>query len=458
MNKQSRRPLGPLGFPFIGQTLEFLRSPTTFLTSLQRRYGDIARFRMNGKRYFLLSNPTDIRNFLMRDFASFEKTGMFVKMRKLMGNGLLTCPFADHKRQRRIIQPAFSQSALESFGATMPTVIESRIKGWYDGEDLDLTTELDRMTLAIAAQVLLGEDLVEDARVREYVDLLVKEFSPKAMTISSFWPSWLPSPHARRLRKVRNYFEGVAMRMIGRRKQAIGSGKNIMSLIIDSLLSDAEPPAHAYKEATDQIITLLLSGHETVATSLGWTFALLAKNPQAAARLREELDAVLNGQTPTMEDLPKLVYTEMVIKESMRIFPAAWAINRVALADYKVGDVVIPKGSNVSVNAFVTHRDPRFYADPMKFDPLRWTPDEEAKRPDLCYFPFGAGARGCIGGGFAMMEMKFILAAVLQKWDVKLKPGQTLEHYPHVTLRPKQNILVTLTERLPESKEVAYAV
>jgi cytochrome P450 len=200
-------------------------------------------------------------------------------------------------------------------------------------------------------------------------------------------------------------------------------------------------------QVRDEAITIFLAGHETTANALTWTWYLLSRNPSVEARLHEELDRVLGGRVPTVSDLPELKYTEMVLSESMRLFPPAWLIGRTAVDDYEVGGYHVPAGSVMTMSLFVVHRDPRYYPDPLRFDPMRWTPEEKAKRPKFAYFPFGGGNRLCIGESFAWMEGVLILATLAQEWRARLAPGHKVATHPRVTLRPAGGMPMLLERR-----------
>ena len=201
------------------------------------------------------------------------------------------------------------------------------------------------------------------------------------------------------------------------------------------------------EQLRDEAMTIFLAGHETTANALTWTWYLLSQNPEAEARLHAELDKVLGGRPPTAEDMPRLVYTEMVLSESMRLYPPAWILGRRALKDYEVGGYRLPAGSLVLLSQYVTHRDPRFYPDPERFEPERWTPEAKAARPQFAYFPFGGGPRRCIGEGFAWAEGVLVLAALAQRWRPRLVPGHPVEMQAAITLRPKHGMLMTLGRR-----------
>jgi len=204
-------------------------------------------------------------------------------------------------------------------------------------------------------------------------------------------------------------------------------------------------------EARDEVMTMFLAGHETTATMLTWTMYVLAVNTEAEARFHSELDEVLGGRRPSVEDLPRLKFTRMVLAESMRLFPPVWAVTRRALLDYPVGDYIIPAGSVVGMSQFVMHRDERYFPNPGRFDPLRWTPEETAKRPKFSYFPFGGGLRQCIGEGFAWMEGILLLATLCQTWRARVDAGYAPRFQPLLTLRPRHGLPMTLSRRRTHS-------
>jgi cytochrome P450 len=244
--------------------------------------------------------------------------------------------------------------------------------------------------------------------------------------------------------RARKRIDAVVHRMIDAHRNRASDGRSLLDLMLAAALDDA--PA-SEKSLRDQVITIFLAGYETVANALSWTWYLLSQNPDAEHRMHEEIDHELQGRLPTYDDIPRLRYTEMVLAESMRLYPPAWAMGRQALSDFQLGDYFLPAKTTLLISQFVTHRDPRFFPDPLRFDPERFTPEAKARRTKFSYFPFGAGFRQCIGESFAWMEGVLVLATLAQKWKMTLVPGHTVEPEPLITLRPKYGMRMQIEAR-----------
>jgi cytochrome P450 len=216
------------------------------------------------------------------------------------------------------------------------------------------------------------------------------------------------------------------------------------------LAASADGGATSEQALRDQVITIFLAGYETVANALIWTWYLLAQNPECERCLHDEVDAVLQGRLPTVEDVPRLRYTEMVMAESMRLYPPAWAMGRYARDDFRLGDYFLPAKTTVLISQFITHRDPRYFPDPLRFDPNRFTPEAKSRRMKFTYFPFGAGVRQCIGESFAWMEGALLLATLAQKWKLNLVPGHCVEAQPLITLRSKYGMRMQIEQRVQD--------
>jgi cytochrome P450 len=244
--------------------------------------------------------------------------------------------------------------------------------------------------------------------------------------------------------RARNRIDAVVHRMIDAHRNRHTEGGSLLDLML-AASPDRSPESE--KSLRDQVITIFLAGYETVANALAWTWYLLAQNPECEGRFHAEIDRELQGRLPTYEDVPRLRYVEMVMAESMRLYPPAWAMGRSALNDFQLGGFFLPARTTVLMSTFITHRDPRFFPNPLRFDPERFTPEAKARRTKFTYFPFGAGVRQCIGESFAWMEGVLLLATLGQKWKLKLVPGHRVEPEPLITLRPKHGIRMTIEAR-----------
>jgi cytochrome P450 len=317
---------------------------------------------------------------------------------------------------------------------------------WQDGATLDMHAEMTRLTLLIVAKTLFDVDLESDAdEIGQVVTTLVSSFLSTLGPLADLRLR-LPLPSSKRILAARARLETTIQAMIAERR-AGGDRGDLLSMLIAAQDSEDENRRMSDLQVRNEALTLFLAGHETTANALTWTFYLLSQNPEAARLLHEEVDHVLAGRNPTYADLECLPYTRMVLSESMRLYPPAWIVTREAFEEVEVGGYVLQKGATALLSQWVVHHDGRYYPDPLRFDPGRWTPDQVAARPKMSYFPFGAGLRVCIGEPFAWMEGTLLLATIAQKWDMCLEPGFPVELLAQITLRPKHGMRMTLKRR-----------
>ncbi len=318
---------------------------------------------------------------------------------------------------------------------------------WHDGETLDISQEMMRLTLAIVGKTLFDTDVEAEAdeigaaltSVMELFDFLLLPFSELLEK--------LPLPHVRRFQKARARLDDTIYRIIEERRRSNEDRGDLLSMLLSARDEEGDGGQMNDEQVRDEVMTLFLAGHETTANLMTWTWYLLSEHPDVEAKLHEELDSVLKGRQPTVEDVPRLRYTEMVVAESMRLYPPAWAIGRLALREHEVGGYTIPAKALVLLSPYVTHRDARYFPDPARFDPERWTPEAKESRPQFAYFPFGGGTRRCIGEGFAWMEGILLLASLARNWRMRLVPGHRVETLPVITLRPKHGMRMTMEKR-----------
>jgi cytochrome P450 len=428
--------------------LAMRRDPLAFMTNLARDYGDVARFRMGRVEIHLLNRPEFIRDLLVTHAASFHKGRGLERAKRLLGEGLLTSEDPVHLRQRRMMQPAFHHQRIAAYGDAMVALTRRHAGRWADGETRDLTLEMTRLTLAIVGRTLFDTDVEAEAdEIGAALTTSLETFG-RAITLPYFKIlDLLPLPSNRRFEKAKTRIDATIGRMIAERRRSPGGRTDLLSMLV--LASDAEGDGKGMTDAEvrDEAVTIFLAGHETTANALTWTWYLLSQNPEAEAKLRAEVDAVLADRDAGAADLPRLGYTEMVLAESMRLFPPAWIIGRRALAPYDVGGFTVPRNGIVVASQWVTHRDPRYFPDPERFDPERWRPEAKDVRPKFSYFPFGGGPRVCIGEGFAWMEGILLLATLARGWRFHLSPGARVEPAPSITLRPKYGMPMTLEKR-----------
>jgi cytochrome P450 len=318
---------------------------------------------------------------------------------------------------------------------------------WQDGEERDVHQDMTRLTMEIVAKVLFGEEISSDAeQACEAFGLFFKQYDERFGLY--LIPEWLPTPENIRYRRSIKRLDEIVLRII-RRKVASANGNGHAPDVLSILLSAAEGKGAGMEErqVRDEMMTLFFTGHETTALALAWTFYLLGQNPEAEKKLQTEVDTVLEGRAPNFQDLARMPFLEMVFKESLRLYPPAFGVVREAVNDCEIGGYPIPKGATLAMFQWVVHRDPRFFHCPEDFLPERWENDFAKTLPRCAYFPFGAGPRLCIGNTFAQAEVPMILAAIVQKFQLKLVPGHRVATAPSLTLRPLKGIRVTLKRR-----------
>ncbi|HEX8853065.1 MAG TPA: cytochrome P450, partial [Pyrinomonadaceae bacterium] len=367
------------------QVFSFRRDPLAFLLRAARDYGDITHFRLGPQRAFFLNHPDYVRDVFVTHQDYFHKGRALQRAKRLLGEGLLTSEGEHHRRQRRLAQPAFHRQRLPAYARVMVEYAARTSDAWRDGETLDISQEMMRLTLAIVGKTLFDADVEEEAgEVGRALNEVMELFNYMLIPYSELLER-LPLPHVRRFSRARATLDAIIYRIIDERRASREDHGDLLSMLL--LAEDEEGSGRMSDEQVrDEAMTLFLAGHETTANLLTWTWYLLAEHREVERRLHEELDAVLaGGRLPTPEDLPRLRYTEMLVAEVMRLYPPAWAVGRLAIRDYEVGGYVIPKGSLVLLSQYVMHRDARFFPDPERFDPERWTPEAKESRPQYAY-------------------------------------------------------------------------
>jgi cytochrome P450 len=439
-------PLQPGGLFGIPSLLRFTRDPLAFVTSMAQAPGDVVHYRLAFRDVYLLKHPDLVRDVLVVRQHDFAKGEGLRWARRFLGDGLLTSEGELHTRQRRLAQPAFHRQRIGSYGAVMVARAEAARARWKDGEELRLDQEMVRLMLAIAGKTLFDADTeAQAAEVGGALTDIIRLFPRFALPWGALWTA-LPLPANRRYERGRRRLDAIVYGLIEERRRDGRDRGDLLSMLM--LARDEDGGAGmSDRQLRDEVMTLLLAGHETTANALSWTFYLLARNPEAEAGLHRELDDVLGGRVPSVDDLPRLRYAENVLAESMRLFPPAWVVGRRSLKDQELGGARLAAGSLVMSSPYLMHRDARFFPDPLRFEPDRFTPEARAARPKFSYFPFGGGARACIGEPFAWMEGVLVLATIAQQWRLRLVPGHPVEPQALITLRPRYGIRVTAARR-----------
>lgn len=445
-----RRPPGP-GRLGVTTAVRFRRDPLALIRRLAREFGDVVSFRAGPFTVFLLSHPDAIQEVLVTHNHRFMKGQALQEARRLLGQGLLTSEGDLHRRQRRMIQPLFHRRRIAAYAEVMTDYAARAAGRWPDGGTIDLHQEMVRLTLAIVGKTLFDTDIeAREAReVGRALTTIMGMFDRLTLPFAGLLERLSLLRGTRRFLEAKERLDRIIYRMIEDRRTAGASGADLLSLLLAAQDQEGDGAGMPAQQVRDEAMTIFLAGHETTANALTWTFYLLSQNPEAERRLHAEVDDVLGDRLATAEDVPHLRYTEMVLAESMRLFPPAWIVGRRALAEHEVGGYRLPPGSLVGMSQFLVHHDPRWFPEPDRFAPERWRPEEEAGRPKFSYFPFGGGPRLCIGEPFAWMEGVLVTATIAQRWRMRLAAGQAVEPLPLVTLRPKHGMRMRLERRRP---------
>ena len=448
-------PPGPKGHYLVGNLLDYAREPLDFMVRCSREYGDVVRLRMGGLPLYLLSHPDHAEYVLVRNNRNFAKSRYFRRELSFLGQGLLTSEGELWWRQRRLAQPAFHRRRVGTYGETMVSHAERMLATWRDGEVRDVHQEMRRLTLGIVAEVLFGVKKDKADEVGEVLEWLDKhanrlEEQGSAMVVRILLGNF-PTTANLRFRKGIGRLDEVIYGLIRQRRENGEDTGDLLSMLL--CFRDEEGGGMSDKQLRDEVLTLLLAGHETTALALSWTWYLLSLHPEVEAKLLEELQEILGDRTPTVEDLPRLSYAEMVIKESMRLYPPAWGVSREAIEECEIGGYRVPAGTQLLIVLWAMHRDPRYFRDPEAFDPARWEGGLSKRVPKHAYLPFGAGPRVCIGGSFAMTEALLLLATIAQGFRLELVPDQgRVFPQPSTTLRPRGGIRMFLSRSYPSAK------
>jgi cytochrome P450 len=408
--------------------------PIVFLEQLARA-GDVVDFVVAGRAAFLLNHPDHVEDVLVTNHVKFKKPPALRRSGELLGTGLLTAEGSLHQERRRVAQPAFSPQRLAGYGDVVTAAARRMSHAWQDGATIDIASSMQALTMEIIGRLLFGRDLTAHAAevsramsaIAQSLDPLLAFLAPRLRrkAATAFLRTFVD-------RLIDEYSEYGEPGEHGEHDASRETSDGMVTLLRRAEESQGQSPS---QQLRDDVTTLFVAGHDTIANALVWTWHLLGRTPEVAEKLREELSVVLGGSEPRFEHLEQLAYTRAVLSEALRLYPPAWILTRQAVEEHTIGRTRIPAGAIVVVSQYLIHRDARFFPDPLAFRPERWIADRGAERPRLSYFPFGAGPRSCIGQGLAMMEGPLILATLAAKW--RCQPLGPIDADPRATLRPR---------------------
>ncbi|GJM41911.1 MAG: cytochrome P450 [Ardenticatenaceae bacterium] len=436
--------LSPLRIP------EIQRNPLGFLQQNAAEHGDFIHYPLGLWEVFQLNHPDLIEHVLVTNQRNYCKnTAQYNTLAKITGRGLLTSDGRFWRRQRRMIQPAFHRQRVLAWGEMMAQATQNMLAGWetavQKNEPLDIDEEMMAVTLNIVGEALLGLDLQADASKLTHAVLAMLDYVVYRSQQPVALPLSVPTPRHRRFHHGLRLLDELIETAVQNHKQGKGNPNTILSQMRTAVDHNNQPMTS--DELRDEVITLLVAGHETAASGLTWLFFLLSQNPIVEKNLLAEIDGVLNGRPPTTDDLPNLPTVQRVIDEALRLYPPAWVITRRAIEADTLGGADIPANALIIMSPYTTQRHPAFWEKPDQFYPDHFLPEAKRSRPRYAYFPFGGGARLCIGDQFAKVEMGLVGTAVLQKYRLQLVPNHPVVADPLVTIRPKHGLMMTLERR-----------
>lgn len=443
--RKARAPLppGPKGRLIAGNIREYARDQLGFLTWCAREYGDVVWLRFFHVPVLLLNHPDHIEYVLVRNNRGFVKDRAEKSGLRFLGQGLLTSEGDFWRRQRRLAQPAFHRERIQAYSETMVDSTERMLETWRDGETREMSGEMSRLTLEVVAKTLFG---TMSTREREEVGAAITVVLDRFVGGVLFKvPEKIPTPANLRFRRALRRLENVIYAIIRRRRDSGEDTGDLLSMLL-AVRDEETGEGMTDRQLRDEVMTILLAGHETTALNLAWTFYLLASCPEAEAKLLAELEDVLGGRAPEAGDLHRLRYADAVIKESLRLYPPAWGFGREALEEFEVGGYRVPAGTQVIFSQWVTHRDERFFEDAAVFRPERWLDGSTKDLPRYAYFPFGGGPRLCIGRSFATLEAVLLLTTIARGFSLR-RVGEPVVPRPSLSLRPGGGMRMMLEKR-----------
>ena len=447
-------PPGPSELPFVGQAFR-MRNDLVGLMQEAATYGDLSTVSMNPVLMCLVNHPELNREFLVTNHSKTRRGAtVFEAIRWMMGDGLTASTGSFHLKQRRLIQPRFHRRRIEMYAEAMVEFSSRKSRQWRNGTMVDMEQEMRELTLQIVAKALF------DIETSDVVRRVGESFSETEgyMYLRLTQPPFLrrllhrlPLPSSRRFKAARAYLDELVYRLIEERRRSGAEGDDLLCMLLQARYEDAEGEEDSGMSdamVRDEAVSLYIAGHDTTATTLAYAFHLLSGNPEVEKRLHAELDDVLGGRDVTLDDLPNLPLTEQIVTETLRLYPSFWLLGRMVFEPIELGGWRIPPGVSLVVSPLITHRDPRWFDDPLAFRPERWTQEFRSKLPRYAYFPFGGGEHKCIGEGFAWMEAKIALATLCQHWRAAAK--SEAEIMPRTTLKVKGGMPMMLEQRRRE--------
>jgi cytochrome P450 len=446
ISKQRKLPPSPRNHWLWGNN-DVLQDPLEFMRKMTREHGGVVNLRLLTRSAWMVTDPAVIEQILITQARQFRKHFAVRLLPIALGNGLLTSEGDFYARQRRLTQPAFQRAQLSNYYTTFVSQTQRMLDEWRDRDQRDILLEMHALTLNIASKTLFGADAENHAeRVRGALRVGQTEFARRLITLFRL-PMWVPTPANLRLRKAAHDLDSIIYEFIRERRASHEQHNDLLAQLLNAC-DEGESTGMTDKQLRDECLTIFLAGQETSALVLTWCWYLLSKHPRAAGRIYDEVDSVLQGRVPTIEDLPNLKFTEYALLETMRLYPPIHVIGREALVDTEIGGFHCQRGTTLLMPAWAVHRDEQYYPKPDAFQIQRWRNDFEKQLPKGAYFPFSLGPRACPGINFAMMQLKVIVALIAQRFQFTLLPrDRKVAANPQVTLQPHEGIPSRITCR-----------
>jgi len=443
-----RQPPGPNGVPFFRNTQQYAADPFAFMDACADAYGDVVAFDLGPQPLYMLTNPRDIERVLVSKSSAFPKLDLGDDaVDRLLGDGLLTSSGERWKQQRQRAAPAFRPQRINTLAELMAEYTEQLLEEWSPGDRIDINVEMARLTVRIIVAAMFGAEIDADRveAIQRHLEPLGARFEPDPF--SRLVPSWAPTQKNREFAAAVDALEAIIDDIVAERRGTARDTDDEPQDLLSILLR-----AHDRGEATDadirdEMMTMLLAGHDTTALTLTYTWHLLSKHPNAEQRFHAELDETLDGERPTAADCRDLEYTQRVLNEAMRIYPPVYTLFRETAVDVEIGGYRLPAGAGLMLPQWVVHRSERWYDEPAAFDPDRWNSDRHSQRPRFAFFPFGGGPRHCIGKQFSMLEATVILATIGQQYRLEQFGDGELQLRGSLTMHPDEPVAMDVQPR-----------
>ncbi len=436
-----RLPPGPAaGFLGMNAVRRFRTDPLEFISEVGHSGGDLSTFRLGPYRAYLVNQPDLIREVLVTKAKLFRKQPKVPDaLREIDGEGLVVTEGDFWLRQRRLLQPAFHSRRMGRYADTVVERTSRFLDDWRPGETRNIVNDMTHLTVRIIAKLFYNLELADEAETLGQAVRTLSEVLYEQVSMLAAPPTWVPTRNNRRKKRAIRTLDGLIQGAIRRRRDTGGDEGDLLSMLLLAVDEEGDGKGMSDRQARDEAVTMFNAGHDSTAAALAWIWALVAQHPEVERQLIAEVKDVLDGRRATFADVPRLAYADRVVRETLRLYPAVWTLfTRTPTQDVELGSYTIPKGSWVYVFPWVTHRDPRFFPDPLRFDPDRFSPERAGEIPQYAWIPFGGGPHVCIGQGLAITEMVLILATTLQRFRLALSPDQgPIVPEPLLAIRPK---------------------